>query len=381
MKFIYYILIISFSAVLSQPSVQGISGSTSHKGILTIEGSGFGSKSNASPVKYDDFELGSAGKSLAGGDWLISTNKGFDPVYSNKIVRTNSALSAQSHTQDAPSGDNYQYRCAFGIGDQDGIREIYINFWWYYDGPSNSPGCVKFVRLYPNPTSPYSGPPNTYIDFDCDPYSGLLNSDDITSLDGHNSRWIGDAWDWTRARGHWQHVQFYFKASDVGQENGTAKMWVGNGDAPIRQVLNEEDNLLTRTPANPALWHSFWIGNYLSILGSEGCNGHNCQEPNEVVSIFYDNVYIDYTQARIEVGDNPVYSDCMHTEIQVPSAWDDNSVTIQLNQGSFSSGGTVYLYVVDSAGLVNSNGFPIVLNTSSTTKPEAPKGLEILKEN
>ena len=57
------------------------------------------------------------------------------------------------------------------------------------------------------------------------------------------------------------------------------------------------------------------------------------------------------------IGDNSDFNNC-HKEIQIPTAWSNNSITINVNRGSFSDGKTVYLFVIDEDGGI-SNGYPI----------------------
>ncbi|MCD4791910.1 MAG: T9SS type A sorting domain-containing protein [Bacteroidales bacterium] len=71
------------------------------------------------------------------------------------------------------------------------------------------------------------------------------------------------------------------------------------------------------------------------------------------------------TRSRVEIGDNPDWNYCTHREIQIPTAWSNNSITITANQGSFQDDDTAYLFVVDENGTV-SNGYPITISTGST---------------
>jgi hypothetical protein len=74
---------------------------------------------------------------------------------------------------------------------------------------------------------------------------------------------------------------------------------------------------------------------------------------------YWDEIYIDSTQARVEVGNASTWSGCTQREIQIPSAWSSSSITITSNKGSFGSFSGKYLYVVDSSGNVNANGYAL----------------------
>ena len=55
-----------------------------------------------------------------------------------------------------------------------------------------------------------------------------------------------------------------------------------------------------------------------------------------------------------------------HRETQVPSIWSDSFISLNFNQGSFSSGDTVYLDIVDEDGAVNTNGYHITIGATSS---------------
>jgi hypothetical protein len=75
----------------------------------------------------------------------------------------------------------------------------------------------------------------------------------------------------------------------------------------------------------------------------------------------FDDVFIDYTWARVELGDAPTWQACTVREIQPPQQWADGQITVQLNQGAFRKGQTVYAYVVDATGAVNPIGQAVTI--------------------
>ena len=84
----------------------------------------------------------------------------------------------------------------------------------------------------------------------------------------------------------------------------------------------------------------------------------------------FDDIYVDYTYARVELGNASTWAACTRREIQLPRQWAASSITVQLNKGAFNNGQVAYLYVVDSSGKVNANGFPVTIgNTAPDTTP------------
>ena len=91
---------------------------------------------------------------------------------------------------------------------------------------------------------------------------------------------------------------------------------------------------------------------------------------------YLDDIYVQIgTTARVELCDTSTWADRTHCEIQVPTAWGDTSITATQNQGSFATGDTAYLYVIDSAGTV-SNGYPVTIGagTGPLRSAGAPTG-------
>jgi hypothetical protein len=75
--------------------------------------------------------------------------------------------------------------------------------------------------------------------------------------------------------------------------------------------------------------------------------------------VFWGDIYVDNTVARVMVGNASTYSACTHTEIQIPVNWRDGEIVFTGNLGSFQPGDSAWLYVFDSANRVNSTGFSI----------------------
>jgi len=64
----------------------------------------------------------------------------------------------------------------------------------------------------------------------------------------------------------------------------------------------------------------------------------------------FDDIYIDYTKARIEVGNNSTFADCTHREIQIPTDWTPTAIEFESNQGSFENGEQCWMFVIDEFG-------------------------------
>lgn len=77
---------------------------------------------------------------------------------------------------------------------------------------------------------------------------------------------------------------------------------------------------------------------------------------------FFRDIYFDRGAgglAMVEVGPGSTHATKGHCEIQPLTSWSTTSIAITLNDGHFGGLTGKYLYVTDSAGLVNSNGFAL----------------------
>ena len=112
--------------------------------------------------------------------------------------------------------------------------------------------------------------------------------------------------------------------------------------------------------------------------------GHTVDYPNmidgperglpTVGSYSYDDIYVDFSPARVEFGNASSWSACTKKEIQIPVSWADGKIEFMLNQGEFPAGTTVYAYVVQQDGSVNTQGFPVRIGGTAVT-PKPPEAV------
>ena len=99
--------------------------------------------------------------------------------------------------------------------------------------------------------------------------------------------------------------------------------------------------------------------------------------PQPEAQIYWDELYVDYTRARVEIGDASTWSACTHREIQIPASWSDTLITATVNTGSFPAGSQGYVYVVDASGVANEHGRPLTIGgtPADSIAPAAPANL------
>ena len=84
-----------------------------------------------------------------------------------------------------------------------------------------------------------------------------------------------------------------------------------------------------------------WIGHYMATDERAGCF------IPEMFTSYTDNIYIDTTWARVEIGDEPIYDACSRREIQIPTHWSSGQIKVTANPGSFRPGEVVYVFVIN----------------------------------
>ena len=308
------------------PIITGVSGTAVQGARLTITGSGFGVKGVAAPMRWDNFETGNLG-ALYTGPYVRDDD---DVTFSNTVLRTNSTRSVRCAFE---SGD---YASNFGIVGVNNLNHLYIDAWYYYRPAVGQPSRNhKLFRIHANTYTP-----NLYFNVYCDA-STHMDQDGAGS--GKTDTWpaLGGT---PYLREKWTHLQGYFEMSSANQNNGTALLWVDN------VLWVNFRNAWNTTPNNTSYWSDFYFGNYLGHDAVGSCG------PSGDAYTFWDNCYVDTTQAHVEIGNAATYAACTMREIQVPTRWTSSSIDVTVNQGALANLSNAYLYVFNRDGLVNAVG-------------------------
>jgi hypothetical protein len=332
------------------PVVTGVSGALQAGSSLTITGINFGQKSVAAPLKWDNFEGGTAGSNVGNG-WSLSEGHSSPgsthyPIYSTSVLRTNSGKSVQARFDDqgvttCADGEGCQYSSNFGITGK-ALPRIYLDAWVYYSPANPSSRNVKLFRVHTN-----SYAPNLYFNIYC------LESTDGARLaqdGGGSSVYVPDS-PWRGSsffQGTWRHIQAYLVESSPNVADGTALLTVDNYTS-----VSRVGNFMTRTLSSQ-FWNTVWLGNYVGHGVGSPCSA----SPGNTY-VYWDDAYVDTTRSHVEIGDAATYAACKHTEIQIPTSWSPSSISVTANPGSFASLTNAYVYVTDQNGAVNSIGLKL----------------------
>lgn len=319
----------------SPKNVGGGGASFVHGQPFTVSGSGFGSKSPAAPIKYDDFQSVSVGSEIinstaSGPAWANGASNNTNPIASTAQLRSGTPFTRnmRSRWDGNPGGSssidssNVTFTQTFAIGLIH--AHVYLDDQQGFSGLQN----IKIFRWHKNDGD---GAPNAAM--------ATPGVPDVTTdtwayqVDGAtNPNWFDTDIGYTL--GHrWLQVTFGF---DLGTGNGNAD---GSGFCRIDGQLVKSFTNTAISDAGTTSLDLFYVGNYAGNVAWTG-----------VYQQFWESVYVDNTWARVELGNASTYGACTNLEIQIPTSWSSSSITFTANRGSFGVGATTrYLYVTDSS--------------------------------
>jgi len=366
MRIIFLSLLFTFILVLSDnleadPLIMGITGTCSNGQTVIINGTGFGSKASAGPAisSYDNITAAdNFHEGYIGGNWYALNNTHLDTSQSYRRAGTYQS----DHYADCEyiDGENYNriiYTGSLGLGNY-----FYASFWHYITSSSftvsTGSGNSKIWMWY------IAGSTNKIMETYYKSGGGEVDAY-IASSDGYTGSLYGQ---WTNGLANlpyqtWHHIEIW-------AYSGTS----GNTDAWLRTAIDGQSCRYMHGYGFPTRTTNQW-----HFGQGSGCNYSGG-------SILLDQIYIDSTAAHVFISDDPSITDWIqnttkaHNETQVASSWTDTAIQFTLNQGSFGNTDTVYLYVVDANGVINSPGYPVTLGhifSDDTTSPSIPDALKV----
>lgn len=322
-------------------------------GQLLINGVGFSPKSTAAPLLWENFDDGSAGQRLTTtGKWTSMSNTG--GAWFSDTVSYSGNLSGHNRITGSgtPEGKANQFNTNYFSFD--GQDEIYYSYQVRYNKANEYDYMRAQIKLFKIATTdnPYTG--EGALSHAGNPISSggsvlyvYRGGDDKTNLG-----WI----DGTRP-GLWNRHEVYKKLSNPGVPDG--KIWISlnNRVQPRGNLLNYMTRLAGYTFQHTAVT--------LPLMAAS-------QAELDDIYMYVDDVYVDNTLARVEIGDHPDFWSATNREIQIPVEWSGTEIKATLNMGKFTDIGQLYIYVVDADGNP-SPGWPL-----GTTTVQPPPRLDLI---
>lgn len=346
------------------PSVGGVSGSISHGSKIVVTGSSFSTKATAAPVVWDDC----SGTNVLD-KWDVNYNSASSSSYAG-AYRTPASLGRgvalpHNHVTKYFCGAHYPGTTATDGRNVGVAKNRTVTSWPVYT-------YISFYnRADPNWNWSVDGTDDNYKEYDWSygswPYGAKnwyienyyrstwhFNDDSTDGLARPISNWYGGS-HWNVNSG-WAKVEIEIRHDT--SSSGYIKVW--------------QNGTLVMNFSGQNTWSM--TGTYNQLIG-----GYARDRASSNWRYFSD-IYLDYSRARVIIGNASSYANSTIREVQIPSAWSDNSISLQVNQGAFSNGQTAYLYIVDSNGNANATGYPITFGataSSDTTAPAKPTGVSL----
>ena len=343
-------------------STPAINSASIQSGVINITGTNFGQKIPAAPILWDNFNNGANGEALsASGRWTPYRNPG--SYYTSTGCYGGTGLCGFNEifgTNSSATDFNTNY-FSFSPTDQ-----IYYSYEYKFQLTGSPSGLLKEGRSNSSPNH-YNGAGNVAMSgyqlgttggnigfFQKDSTSSYTGSTtDKVSLNGAKP-----------VSGQWQRQEIYKKNSTPGAADGVVQMFMGGNE------IWDNEAIETR-----ASGYTFKQDNVILPLMGANMTG------NTDVKLWVDDVYVDNTRARVEIGNNSNFYNCNHREIQIPTSWNSSSIKVNINMGTFNSGDHAYLFVVSADG-TPSVGYPITLQSgftgsSTQTTSSSPPAISI----
>jgi hypothetical protein len=363
-------LLVSGAAAMAAPAITSTGGTVSDGQEITVSGSGFGSNTLRQEflggTKVDGLANGARIDQQGWANWsLLTPSTNMYPHVTTERGWSN----GKSIVFDTRGTTEYKQTLFYDTGSG-GFNTLYTNALIYLDHDTLLSGSYlqwKMMRWYKVADVVDHGDnlSGSYM-------SNRLNSTSFFSTfnsSGQSTNWFDTAPTSMNLPGRraWYRYETWVRMNSApGTANGLFRVRVTNPATGAVVTDDRVTNVMYNGSADSGNLRFLVLQNYYG----NASDGGYAQAFNANAVSFWDDIYISQSEARVEVCDQATYSACVNKEIQYPTSWADGRITVRLNKGNKSSVGS-YLYVVDSTGAANANGYRL----GTTVAPSAPTGV------
>jgi len=331
-------------SLFAEPQISSVSGELEDRVVIQVNGSSFGNKIPAAPRYWADFESDSNPTNFG----QRQTWDGLRGEYTNEKVRGRSAGSLRS---DISSSSGTHGPNVLNINSD----RWYAYFKRYYEfdivqdqGPKGF--NLKMNRMWPAESG--GDPPfgnNIFVNYQGrDGLESGRTTAERTSVEG--THWWGGKYPYVS--GQWITEEIIYQTSTIDAQNGIFH-YIRDG------VSIGKDRLWRmRTTERPNRYEHFQFDQVSNGTG-----------PGPLW-VFYDDIYLDDTWARVLLCDSSLLSMCERREIQIPITWNDSQIEVLVNLGDLNSAAqSLFLYVFSSDGTYNQRGFLVKVCAKCPSSP------------
>ena len=342
MSVFFYLTLIFPSCINAAPAISNTSGDLSQNSSMSVMGSGFGQHALNIESLQSNIESGTIGAEFSKTGWYHSEWSAYaDPIYAN-----DSAHSGGKSIKCSMTSTNMQYNCAFAyrVADVQAGGRLYATWWVKYDG--ETAGQWKMLRVSSESTI-VDGVHNANMYHHFDTQRQIVVNHGYTE---QRSLWPGKD-HFPKGDNTWHRVEMDYKASDTATPNGvmTVRTTTDSGSIGYRTWTDVNTHPLAENAWKYLIWQNY-IGNGITRA-----------------TVWLDDLYIQTgTPSRVELCSGSTWENRGKCEIQLPTSWQENQISVQVNTGNFQSGSEVYLYIVDHGGTANNSGYKMAIDSNSS---------------
>ena len=362
----YLIILLTFVIIpcgYTAPVIESQSGTEVDGGTVVISGSGFGTNTavGTSSLQFlkDNIEDSTNGEVFAASGWANYQDSEDAETAVPRYNQTEAHSGNQSIFIDYTKDGVNRYKGHFYYNHTTAMPIVYLT-WWVKSVSDTCESCSHQWKIWriKNGTTFTDSDILNFIqsswartvspdreatlfvatatsEFFCDGCANektpsgtiYLSADDVPGPTGINDRWV--------------RMEYYFDVGTLENNDGTLFYWIHDPDDPgtpsidAPSILQFDGNLRFLETAEQ--WQ-------YALFGGAAVDGMD-------IDVWWDDVFIQVGgMQRVEIGDDPVWANCTHREIQYPIAWATDEITVTVNRGSFAADATAYLFVVDANG-------------------------------
>ncbi len=334
---------------IASPEITLLQGQFVDGGFATVLGKNFGVKARAEPLFYENYENGAIGQRLE--RYKLSQGGG-----SPNAAPTYTDEDAYSGRQSARvSFENGQYRNMASVAVDE--AEIYFSYNYKMiklngDDSRN----LKMGRILGAVLDHLAGPSLALTFYDTTNNSSMGFRTCAGASCAQPKHCYSTLWNGFTARNEWHRHEGYMRLGDLNEANGGFFVHLDSSpvDASVSstapncpgRLMTSQENIVTNTGG----------GRFRGVTLPFYRGG----SPGGDYIYFIDDHYVDNTRARVEISDQPKWSNQGINVLQIPVEWNSEIISMRVNLGRFVPAQPLYLYVIDRHGNVNENGYPVV---------------------
>jgi len=353
---LFTLLMLTVSSAFAVPSISFVTGTLTHGSSITISGSSLGTNAAVATDNLQwlgaNIENGTDGDVFSCAGWAnkVDTESSTQAVPRYSTIQAHSGSKSIRINYYKDGGSINRYKGHFYRNHGSSIEKVYITFWVYADDDWTDKGAQPQWKIWRiKNTADFTDGALDFIQncFGPHPFYGRIAT--LFKGAGVKQAWYLEAEEVPGPMGvqdRWVRMEYYIDVGTRPNSDGSLFYWLHDPDNPTMPVILAVDELQYDGNYNILREGGSETWQYM-LFGGAAVDGMD-------IRVYFDDVYTQVgTRARVEIGDNATWANCTHREIQIPTVWKDNSITITVNQGSFAPCERAYLYVVDADGDVS----------------------------